>query len=247
MPGASWLLDTSPLAFLKEGNANKIITNTMPELKLNKIINKQHQNSVVLFSLDRPYGATLSGTAIYNSWYSNSYSKQISNWASVEDVKDSIKDWRVDFVYWDQNHPYRNSDVHRNLLREYLVRFGKPIAQEGSVLALSMENEERIMEEIYSTDPDLSVDLGMKNFSKKIRIDKKYSVIFYTIEAECSDNLSTLQLKITWDKYHTLQKSIECNKQLIKFTDIIFRPITLDNMEVILFGAQLGNIKVSGW
>ena len=150
MPGVSWIFFNSPFQFLSASNQRQAILEYLPEHQLNKEINSIKSNAIVLFALDRSFGATLAGKPIYNSFYANDYKKAINTWKTTDDVRNALKAWGVDFVYWDQKQSYSVDHIQRNLVREVLINYGNPVVQVGQIVAFTVADSPIAYQTLFS-------------------------------------------------------------------------------------------------
>jgi hypothetical protein len=261
MPGICWLFFNSPFAFLSAEKKKQAIWEVMPEQQLNHEINKLKRNATVLFAFDRPFGATLAGSPIYNGWYANAYSKAIKNWNTAEDVRNALKIWNIDYVYWDQKKSYSVADTQQNYLREVLITHGKPILQVGSIIAFSIAKPVLAYQEVFSYSKFTSLDSfkvtgGLPQIDmESIKLSKQdmlttsvdlsaFTHFKYAVEFSCDTATDAFVAHIDWGNGFRYRKLLGCHEGLVSFAETGLIPTTTKEVEVSLSGRTEQSIKV---
>jgi hypothetical protein len=264
--GVNWLFQSSPTSVYTEEQKIKYTDRVIPEQKLNRLVNEVNPKAKVLLDFGRPFGATLAGTPIYNSWYSYTNSNIISQWKSPEDITRSIVSWGLDYAYWDWSHAYSPSETLRNLLGSYLAEFGVPRLSVGSVQALSVAktpvvyapviNHEKFEglsglnvqgSAIINPEGKLAVsvnDVVTQNFSVGVN-----SLFKYSVRLECREAKSQFVAQIYWDtptSGASYYKLLNCeDTKAIDFSEVGLIPQGATE-GVLYLSVRTGSVFVTG-
>ncbi len=237
LPGVSWNFSLSPFLFIKSQAKETFAAGAAPEIELNKQINSINKNAKVLFDLARPYGATLSGTPFYNAWYSPTYSKEIMSWTDKAGVKNSVDNWRIDYVYWNNAVPFSQKNTTRNLLGAYLNEYGYAELQVGPMVAF------RVADKPVEYDPIVAFESfnGLNGFdvkgapliTERSQIElhsndvltlsfsvKPYSQFKYHVEFECASPSDSFIAQLNWNLGEPYYKLVDCSSDKIVFDEV---------------------------
>lgn len=258
MPGVSWLFDTSPLSLLDDRAAEKKIRDITPEVDLNRMVGESMENPKVFFAHTRPFGATLNGQPIYNAEYSYSYYKNRDRWSRSEDLLKDFSAWGVDFVYWDQKEMFRQDDFPRNLLREVLYSYGKPVFQSNYLVAFTISDRMQSYTPVFSVDRAtefrvtgnpvrgegatvlhendvLSVDIDMSS----------YSAFRYQVQYVCESKADFFVAQLNWDNGSVFYKLLECSNKPTLFSEVGMVPPGAKMATVYLSARTTSTVNVS--
>jgi hypothetical protein len=259
MPGICWLFFLSPFSFLQKDAQTKAIRDFMPEQLLNKEINRLNPDAVVLSAFGRSFGATLTGMPIYDTFYAPSYSKIINTWKTDDDVRSSLKLWSVDFLYWNQNEP-NLADEKKILLHDFLVSYGKPVAQVGDMLAFSAVEDKLEYRDLIVRDEFASlkgfnsvnnsrVSDGSLILRAQDAVDvstdlSSFTRFKYTVEFTCENVADSYIAYINWGKAPPYYKLINCDENLVSYTEVGLIPAGTKMVGITLSVRAQGEIKI---
>ena len=235
MPGISWNFHAAPVQLYTHASKLAFTQDVAPENLLNQQINQMDKQAKVLFDFNRPYGATLAGKAIYNSWYAPEYAQVIASWKTPVDISASLAVWGVTYVYMNLAQPYTSSAIQRNALRDLLANHGHPVLQSGSVTVYTLSATPLTYSTFLTYAPFTSVadftvqgqpvekeagvvvsntDILNKSFNTQSFRAFKYEA---TIACEGKDENFIAQ--INWDKGAPYYKLVECSAQELQFSE----------------------------
>ncbi|MDR7088686.1 hypothetical protein [Cellvibrio fibrivorans] len=241
MPGVCWVFFNSPFQYLSAKNQQQAILEYLPEQQLNREINAIKSNATVLFALDRSFGANLTGKPIYNTFYANDYKKAINSWTNADDVYNALKGWSVDFVYWDQKQSYSVVHTQRNLVREVLNKYGKPVAQAGQMLAFTVADSPINYKEIFSYSKftslvdfrvagapqieDQSIKIGKQDVLSKSISLSAFTAFKYSVEFSCEAVADSFVAHIDFGNDHVYYKLLNCHDGVVSYTETGLIPV----------------------
>lgn len=227
LSGVSYLFHTSPLAVYSAEGKQQFASEVAPEIQLNAQINTLNKNAKVLFDFNRPYGATLAGTPFYNSWYSPKNYASINKWESTKDVAQTFKDWNLDYVYWNMAQPYTKTTVQKNILREYLLDYGYPQMQVGSILAYKIGDIKSTYQNVFTRTEfnnldgfevtgtpviqNKSVIVGSSNIITSTFDVASFSAFKYQVSITCENDTDEFIAQINWDLGNSYYKVVNCS------------------------------------
>jgi hypothetical protein len=260
LPGVFWLFSISPFSLVIAEKRTMLVEEFMPEQQLNREINKIKPAATVLFALERPFGATLAGTPIYNSWYANGYRKAIEQWGTADDVRQALNKWDVDFVYWDQKQIYSVSDKQRNAVRELLLIYGKPAIQAGTMVAFTIANSPIDYQNIfaYNEFPSLDgfslsgapkVDNGSIIMGNEDQLNKSidlgsYNYFKYSVEFSCEKEADSFVAHIDFGNGNVYYKLIGCHEGVVSYSEVGLIPVGTKESTVVVSVHTEQSIKV---
>jgi hypothetical protein len=261
MPGVCSLFFISPFAFFSSEKQEQAIREYMPEHQLNSVINKLKPNATVLMDLDRSFGATLTGRPIYNSFYAQGYFNAIKKWTTQSDVHNALKLWDVDFVYWDQKQAYNSTYLVKNLMREELISYGKPVAQVGGIVAFTIADSELQYQEVFiGQDLDafknfkvVAGQLQLESDGIKMRAQDVLSKSFdlsrftrfkYSVEFSCEKDTDYFVAHIDWGNGSPYYKLLQCHPGLVSYAEVGLIPAATHEAAVALSVRTESFIKV---
>lgn len=261
MPGVYYLFLISPFVFFSKQQQAQVISNSMPEYQLNKEINQIKPNATVLMDLDRSYGATLTGRAIYNSFYAPEYSKAIGGWVTQEDVHSALKLWNVDFIYWDQKKDYSSSDLARNLLRNELITYGKPLVQVGKMVAFTVSNSAIQYQKVFigkdfetleyfnviKGQPQIeanAIKIGAQDVLARPFELSGFTSFKYSVEFSCEKDADYFVAHIDWGNGMPFYKLLQCHPGIVSYTEVGLLPAAIREPAVVLSVRTESFIKV---
>jgi len=241
LPGICWIFFVSPFSFLSEKNREQAVEIFMPEQQLNREINKMKANPTVLFAINRAWGATLSGQPIYNAWGGKGYRRTLQEWGSVDELRDALKKWHVDFVYWDQKSSYKINDWRKNLIRDLLSTYGKPVIQNGAVIAFTIADSPISYHEIFSYNnfpalddfrvvgaPQIegqSIKIGKQDvLSKSINLSA-FNSFKYSVEFSCEAVTDSFVAHIDFGNGDVYYKLLNCHEGVVSYTETGLIPV----------------------
>ncbi len=233
MPGSSWLFFASPLSFLKPDATETFTNEIVPEVALNRMVSTAKDRPKVFFAHARPFGATLVGSPIYNMEYSYSYYKNGQVWSQPEDILKDFSSWGVDFVYWDQKEMFRLNDAARNLMRKFLLSYGRPVFQANHMVAFTISNQIQTYESVFVANSSakfhesgspLVSDSGItlhENDVLSVDVNMSaYSAFKYRVEYICENESDFFIAQLNWDNGVVFYKLLECAKHSISMEEV---------------------------
>jgi len=261
MPAVYYLFLISPFVFFSKQQQTQVISNSMPEYLLNKEINQIKPDATVLMDLDRSYGATLTGRAIYNSFYAPEYSKAIGGWATQEDVHSALKLWDVDFIYWDQKKDYSSGDLARNLLRNELIAYGKPLVQVGKMVAFTVSNSAIQYQKVFigkdfktlehfnvmGGQPEVdanAIKIGAQDVLARPFDLSGFTSFKYSVEFSCEKDGDYFVAHIDWGNGMPFYKLLQCHPGIVSYAEVGLFPAVILEPAVVLSVRTESFIKV---
>lgn len=241
IPGISWNFITAPVQVYTNAGKLAFTQEVAPENLLNQQINQMDKQAKVLFDFNRPYGATLAGTAIYNSWYAPQYAQVIESWKNPEDIPTSLAALGVNYVYMNLAQPYTSKAIQRNALRDFLVNNGHPVFQSGSVTVYSVSatpltyrtfltyaSIKSVADFSVQGQPvikDNGVEVSSTDILNKSFDIQSYHAFKYEVAIACEGKEDNFIAQINWDKGAPYYKLVECSAQELQFSETGLIPV----------------------
>jgi hypothetical protein len=235
MPGISFNFHTAPVQLYTHAGKLAFTQDVAPESLLNQQINQIDKQAKVLFDFSRPYGATLAGTPIYNSWYAPEYAQVIASWKTPVDISTSLATLGVNYVYMNLAQPYTSTAIQRNALRELLVNYGHPVLQSGSVTLytlgtspltystfLTYARVTSVADFIVQGQPvekEAGVVVSNTDILNKSFNAQSFRAFKYEATIACEGKDENFIAQINWDKGAPYYKLIECSAQELQFSE----------------------------
>lgn len=237
MPGISWLFVISPFSVIHHSAKEELIQDMIPEVALNKAVNSLKKDAKVFMAPGRPFGATLTGHAIYNPDYSYSYYVNRKAWEYKDDVLSDFSFWGVDFVYWNQKEMYQHNNFTTNLLRSVLLDYGMPVLQSNYLVAFKISNQLQRYSPLFMLDNETRFQITgnpvvsnsmvtlHKNDNLSVDIDvSAYSAFKYQVQYVCKNDQDLFVAAITWDIGPMFYKLLQCSTNNTSFAEVGMAP-----------------------
>lgn len=188
---------------------------------LNDWININNPGSTVLYPEQLPFGATLSGTPIYPTWYSPSNDVSFHSITNDGSSLAFFNDKKIDYAISHINDTSLPGTVSWEL-RHFLSRYALPIVQAGDLILYRFVGSEIPYIETYSDATTYTIGTEPQRLGSFSAGNA--NALRYNAEFACADDAGYFAAQINWDNGEYYYHEVPCSAAPLQFIEAMPLP-----------------------
>jgi hypothetical protein len=249
-----WIMSMPVSDLYSKTGREKIERISAPAVVMTNHVNQIAPGSRVLYPTDAPYGATLNGSPLYSVWYAPDRYSRFTALTDAEGMARFLNDERVDMAIFSRVDDYE-AGTPKALLREYLARYGSPLAQAETAILFRLSSAPVLYRRAFALHPDATPDGANVQAEPALRLplteqgiavttDPKVLVeiptdrakqVRYSVRFRCPTDTGYFIAQIYWDKGVSYYRLVACKAAGVSFIEAAPVPV----------GATLGAVYVT--